>query len=61
MPANVVRTPEQEIACERAKARAREEYPDATGEPFYRIIMAIYKEMAHHQPRSFRANIRRIR
>jgi hypothetical protein len=46
---------------ERAKARAREEYPDATGKRFYRIVMAIYKKMAHYQPRSFPANARRIR
>jgi len=32
MPVNVVRTPEKEIPRERAKACAREEYPDATGE-----------------------------
>ena len=51
MPVNVVRTPEEEIAWERAKARAREEYPDASGERFYRIVMAIYKKMAHYQPR----------
>lgn len=52
MPVNVVRTPEEEIAWEGAKARAREEYPDATGERFYRIVMAIYKKIAHYQPRS---------
>ena len=50
MPVNVVRTPEEEIAWERAKARAREQYPEATGERFYRIVMAIYKKMAHYQP-----------
>jgi hypothetical protein len=32
MPVNVVRTPEEEIAWERAKARAREQYPEATGD-----------------------------
>lgn len=32
MPVNVDRTPEEEIAWERAKARAREEYPDATAD-----------------------------
>ena len=52
MPVNVVRTPEEEIAWERAKARAREQYPEATGERFYRIVMAIYKKMAHYQPHS---------
>ena len=30
MPVNVVRMPEEEIAWERAKARAREQYPEAT-------------------------------
>jgi hypothetical protein len=52
MPVNVVRTPEEEIAWERAKARARGQYPDATGERFYRIVMAIYKKIAHYQPGS---------
>lgn len=61
MPVNVVRTAEQEIAWERAKARAREKYPDAAGERFYRIVMAIYKKMTHYQPRSLPAAARRIR
>jgi hypothetical protein len=61
MPVNVVRTPEEEIAWERAKARAREEYPDATGDRFYRIVMAIYKKMAHYEPRSRPASSRRFR
>ncbi len=61
MPVNVVRTPDEEIAWERAKARAREEYPDATGERFYRIVMAIYKKMVHYEPRSRPANSRRFR
>ena len=61
MPVNVVRTPEEEIAWERAKARAREEYPDATGERFYRIVMAIYKKMAHYQPRSVATTARSFR
>ena len=52
MPVNVVRTPEEELAWEHAKARAREQYPEATGERFYRIVMAIYKKMAHYQPHS---------
>jgi hypothetical protein len=52
MPVNAVRTPEEEIAWERAKARAREQYPDATGERFYRIVMAIDKKIAHYQPGS---------
>jgi hypothetical protein len=50
MPVNVVRTPEEEIVWERVKTRARGQYPDAAGERFYRIVMAIYKKMAHYQP-----------
>jgi hypothetical protein len=50
MPVNVVRTPEEEVAWERAKERAREEYPDASGDRFWRIVMAIYKKMNHYQP-----------
>jgi len=61
MPVNVVRTREEEIAWGRAKARAREEYPDASGDRFYRIVMTIYKKMAHYQPRSLPATARRIR
>jgi hypothetical protein len=45
MAVNMVSTPEEEIAWERAKARAREQYLDATGECFYRIVMAIYRKM----------------
>lgn len=56
MPVNVVRTPEEEIAWERAKERAREEYPDVTGARLYRIVMAIYKKMAHYQPHFSIAN-----
>lgn len=58
MPVNVVSTPEEEIAWERAKACAREEYPDATGPRLYRIAMAIYKKMAHYQPHSSEATDR---
>jgi hypothetical protein len=54
MPVGVVKTPEDEIAWERAKARAREQYPDARGEQFYRIVMAIYKKMTHYVPASRR-------
>ena len=61
MPVNVVSTPEEEIAWERAKARAHEEYPDATGDRFYRIVMAIYKKMAHYEPRTRPASSRRFR
>lgn len=48
MPVGVVKPPEDEIAWERAKARGREQYPDARGEQFYRIVMAIYNTMTHY-------------
>lgn len=51
MPVNVVKSYEDEIAWERAKERAREEYPDASGDRFYRIVMAIYKKMVHYDER----------
>ena len=54
MPVNVVKTPEEEILWQRAKMRARVQYPAATGDRFYRIVMAIYKKMAHYQPQSTR-------
>ena len=52
MPISVARTPEDEIAWERAKEKARREYPEAEGERFFRLVMAIYKKMTHYQPRS---------
>ncbi len=52
MPVGVVRTREDEIAWERAKERAREQYPGVTGDRFYRIVMAIYKKMTHYRPYS---------
>jgi len=51
MPVGVVRSEEDEIAWERAKAAARRQYPDVHGARFYRIVMAIYKKMAHYQPK----------
>lgn len=50
MPVNVVRTPEEEIAWERAKDRVRVQYPDARGQRFYRLVMTIYKRIAHYEP-----------
>ncbi len=54
MPVGVVKTPEDEIAWERAKARAREEYPNARGRQFWAIVMTIYKKMTHYTPASRR-------
>ena len=51
MPVGVVRSEEDEIAWERAKAAAHRQYPDVHGARFYRIVMAIYKKMTHYQPK----------
>jgi hypothetical protein len=56
MPVNVVRTPEEEEAWERAKEIARAEYPEAEGERFYRIVMGIYKKMVHYPGSAQRQN-----
>jgi len=58
MPVSVIRTPEDEIAWERAKQRAREQYPYLTGDRFYRVVMSIYKKMTHYQPRSGSSSVR---
>jgi hypothetical protein len=50
MPANVARTPAEEIAWGRAKVRVRQEYPEARGAWFYRLAMTIYTKIAHHEP-----------
>lgn len=52
MPTNVVRTAKEENLWEYAKERAREQYPDLDGDRFWRVVMAIYKKMAHYQPRT---------
>ena len=52
MPVGVVRSEEDEIARERAKAAARREYPDVHGARFYKIVMAIYKKMTHYQSKN---------
>jgi hypothetical protein len=49
MPVSVVRNAQEEAAWERAKEIARAEYPEASGERFYRIVMAIYKKMVHYE------------
>lgn len=50
MPVGVVRTPEDEELWERAKQIASARYPEATGSRYYRIVMGIYKRMAHYHP-----------
>lgn len=53
-PVSVVRTLAEEDAWERAKLAARRQYPTASGERFYRIVMHIYKKMTGYQPRRAR-------
>lgn len=50
MPVGVVHTVEDEIAWERAKEAASRQYPDAGGERYWKIVMAIYKKMTHYEP-----------
>lgn len=54
MPVNVVHTLEQEEAWERAKEIAANEYPDATGSNYWRIVMGIYKKMTHYVSKTAR-------
>jgi hypothetical protein len=48
MPVSVVHTSEDEEAWERAKEIVANEYPDATGPNYWRIVMGIYKKMTHY-------------
>ncbi len=50
MPVGVVHTVEDEIAWERAKEAASQQYPQAEGERYWKIVMAIYKKMTHYEP-----------
>ena len=52
MPVNVVHTLEDEEAWERAKEIAANEYPEATGSNYWRIVMGIFKKMTHHVSKS---------
>ena len=52
MPVNVVHTLEDEAAWARAKEIAANEYPDATGSNYWRIVMGIYKKMTHFVAKS---------
>lgn len=52
MPVSVVHTSEDEEAWERAKEIAANEYPEAVGSNYWRIVMGIYKKMTHYVPKS---------
>lgn len=54
MPVNVVHTLEEEEAWEQAKEIAANEYPDATGSNYWRIVMGIFKKITHYVPKSHR-------
>lgn len=60
MPVNVVHTLEDEEAWERAKEIAANEYPDAAGSNYWRIVMSIYKKMTHYVPKSTHRNHDRL-
>ena len=57
MPVGVVRSRADELAWEHAKELARRRYPYATGADFYRIVMGIYKKVAHYQPKRTRRQV----
>lgn len=54
MPANLVKTPEDEQHWNEAKAQAKKEYPDADGERFWKITTSIFRRMKYrtgaHKP-----------
>lgn len=52
MPVNVVHTLEDEEAWERAKEIAANEYPEATGSNYWRIVMGIFKKITHYVAKS---------
>ena len=52
MPVDVVHTLEEEAAWEKAKDIAANEYPDASGSNYWRIVMGIYKKMTHYVAKS---------
>jgi hypothetical protein len=54
MPLAVFRTPEDEKFWEQAKQIVRERYPEATGPRYYRLVMGIYKRIAHYHPAEHR-------
>jgi hypothetical protein len=56
MPVNVVHTLEDEEAWERAKEIAVNEYPDASGSNYWRIVMGIYKNMTDYVAKSERGD-----
>ena len=57
MPVSVVLTLEDEEAWERAKEIAENEYPEATGSNYWRIVMGIYKKMTHYLSKSERRQL----
>lgn len=54
MPVGVVRTAAQEKLWNRAKAQVRKQYPKIKedSERYWKIVMTIYKSMAHYKPKS---------
>jgi hypothetical protein len=52
MPVSVVHTLEDEAAWERAKEIAADEYPEATGSNYWRIVMGIYRKNTNYVTKS---------
>jgi hypothetical protein len=57
MPVSVVHTIEDEEAWERAKDIAANEYPDAAGSNYWRLVMGICKKMTHYVAKSARRDL----
>jgi hypothetical protein len=52
MPISGVHTIEDEEAWERAKEIATNEYPDAVGSNYWRVVMGIFKTMTYYVSKS---------
>ena len=53
MPTNVVKTPAQEAAWNKAKAQVKKEYPNIPegSSKFYALVMHIFENMSGYTPR----------
>ena len=54
MPTNVVKTPIQEQAWERAKQIVNKQYPDITSQDprYYKLVMGIYERIVGRRPKT---------
>jgi len=58
MPKGVVKTAKQETYWERAKRQVAKQYPNISvgSDRYYRLVMSIYKNMAHYKPKGRKNN-----